>query len=261
VKDTNGNFPLFIDDPDDLNAYYCTTDWDGDGEMEPAGIPCAVFKYEFTGSCTYSQMAQALKDPAQYCPDDQWDILNRNIPATWQETCVGDIDTKWYKDDCSIRVLESQPNVQSFFIITSRNVSAQPAPVMVKSGKNMYYGTLLAPDCWEAPPNIAQTEFTFSFIGIDKVTHTGWYRTNQTGTEILEIKIDGVLVPPGDYRSFDEFKYCVEDSNGDIKIGDKWYTCHRVVDATNLAAFIGNNVSCPWFLPPNVWIDPCKSCQ
>lgn len=153
VRGINGEFPIVVDSSNQSDypvyASACL-----DPENGPIGFPCTVFAYQFPESCTYSQLAQALPNPEVYCPNDQFDIIYKNIPSTWQPAENGDTDTKWYQGDGSTRVLESQPNSTSFFLITTNNVSGHPAPILVKEGKKLYYGTLLAPNCWVPPPPV-----------------------------------------------------------------------------------------------------------
>ena len=258
VRDSDGKFPIFIDASSDPSLQdYCLTDWGNGG---PAGLPCALFKYEIVGSCSYSQMAQALPDPATYCQDDQWDILDRNIPSTWQPACAGDSDTKWYQDDCSIRVLESQPNVSGFFFITTTNVSANPAPAMVKAGKKMYYGTLLAPSCWVAPPLIAQTEFAYTITDLDGTAHTCQVTRNQKG-ELVEIKIDGAIIDPANWFPMSAFIYCVPDDTGSVDPGGidtdgVKYLCHKAREATDKMSLTGNPTgsNSVFIKPPGIWV-------
>ena len=158
TRGLNGEFPIVIDSSNESDYPQYFPD---PADYVPT-LPFTVFAYDFSSTCIYSQLAQALPNPGLYCPNDQYDILYKSIPSTWQSAGNGDSDTKWYQGDGSTRVLESQPNTTSFFFITTNNVSAHPAPIMVKEGKKLYYGTLLAPNCWVPPPPVEVSEVSTS---------------------------------------------------------------------------------------------------
>jgi len=99
----------------------------------------------------------------------------------------------------------------------------------------------------------------FRFVDIDGKIHFGSYILNPERTDIVELKVDGKDVPAKDRMDLNEFRFCLPDPKGKIIIDDQQYSCHKPVDVTNEAAFIGNSGSCPMFInPPAIWINPCK---
>jgi hypothetical protein len=99
----------------------------------------------------------------------------------------------------------------------------------------------------------------FKFVDIDGREHIGSYILNPDRTEIEKLKVDGKDVSTVKGNKLNLFRFCIPDPKGKILIDNQQYSCHKPVDVTNEAAFVGNSGSCPWFIkPPGIWFDPCE---
>ena len=113
-----------------------------------------------------------------------------------------------------------------------------------------------------AEPKVTQKGSYFIFESGAKITpRTVYYEMNRTGDEIQELRVNGAvwsLVDNPGIRHFTDFRFCVQDDEGNIEIDNKQFKCYEPKWVTNEAGFI-SNPSCPWFLdPPGIFIDPCK---
>ena len=109
----------------------------------------------------------------------------------------------------------------------------------------------------EEHPQIKQTGSHFSFIDKDKKSHTGYYEKDRQGN-ILKIVRDGEPVPENEWKPLKWFRFCVPDKYGKVTIEGKPYSCHRLIEGTNEAGFVGNSGYCPWFIdPPGIVINVC----
>jgi hypothetical protein len=262
----DGKFPIIVDSDTSPYAEACLYDPDGStGPLQPIGFPCAVFRYRYAGSCSVSQWAQAIPNPATYCPEDPFDISKGLSISAWAAPGAGDKDTKWYEDDFSVRVLEWQPTADTggiFYMATTPKVAAHPTPTLLKAGKNLYYSTLLSANCEVAPPLIAQTEYTFTFVDPNGNSHRGYYRTNQSGTEVLELTVDDEPVSASQQWPFRKLRFCAPDPYGLTSITlnfDEPYSCHEWVEATPNSGIVGNSPGwCPWTIkPPGIVVNVC----
>ena len=106
-------------------------------------------------------------------------------------------------------------------------------------------------------PQIKQTGSYFSFIDKDKKPHTGYYEKDRQGN-IIKIERDGKPVPQEEWKSLKLFRFCVPDKDGKVTIEGKRYSCHRPIEGTNEAGFVGNSGYCPWLIdPPGIVINLC----
>jgi hypothetical protein len=141
-------FPVVIADPNDPLPPDMPP-----GVLTACGgeFPCTVFAYKYKNDkCKFLHMAQALPDPENYCPEgDKW-LIKNEVDSDWKDAGEGGSwqTSYWYKGDSSVRVLQSDwVGEDGFFIITSNNVSAHPAPFLGMVGLLSKNRTVLAPNC------------------------------------------------------------------------------------------------------------------
>ena len=102
--------------------------------------------------------------------------------------------------------------------------------------------------------SVLKTEISLNFTDTAGDKHKATIIRDAKNPKNWEATVDGKSIKDKG-RPLEEFLFCEEDKNGDVKIGKKNYTCHVVKAASEGALLLGNH-SCPYFLnPPGIVIN------